>query len=94
MKKNIIVDLHKEHEAIKEQISKLPSIGKVIEIVKRDKSNYGGARKNTTAVFEVVEIRDSNKLVGMVNVKSKVRECYSFFDLTTNKSIAWRELDT
>ena len=92
-KENLIVELFNEHEAIKEELDKLPEIGKIIEIHKRDTSGKRGAYKGTTALYKVENITVKNKLVELRQVKTNVRESFSFFDLTKSAAVKLHEIE-
>jgi len=89
----LILEIYNEHEAIKEEINRLPEIGKVIEIEERDTSGKRGARKATTKIYRVESIMNSNKLVSLKQIKTNLTTSFSFFDLISNPAIKWQEID-
>lgn len=93
MDKKLIVEIFNEHEAIIEEISRLPEIGKVIEIVNRETSGFRGARKGRTGVYRVESITPKNKMVHLRQLKTNIGESFTFFDLLTSPSVKWREIE-
>lgn len=93
MSNKLILEIYNEHEAIKEEINKLPEIGKVIKIEERDTSGKRGARKGKVSIYRVENITPKNKMVELKQLKTNLRESFSFFDLTCSSAIKWEEIE-
>ena len=86
----ILLDILKEHEKNVEELKKLPKIGDVIEISRRNTSNKRGAVKETVGKFEVESKHDDNRLIIARSIDFSYVECFSFSDLLFDESVNWK----
>jgi len=88
-KQNVLEDLYKEHQDIN---ARLPGIGKVIEINKKNSGYRQGAKKKQVGTYEVVDNCVNKRWMLTRNTVSKTLECFLHSDLLFEIDIYWKEL--